>query len=628
MVLLGDHNIVTPTPIQSKAIPVALTGGDVVGIAQTGTGKTLAFALPMIQRLHKGQVGLIMAPTRELAEQICETFRKLGEYPVLVIGGAAISRQVKDLKRPHSLIVATPGRLIDHIQQGNVRLNRVAIVVLDEADRMLDMGFAPAIKQILRHVPKQRQTMLFSATVAPEVMDIAQHFMVEPVTVEVASQGQPSELVDQEIIYLEHGEKNNMFTELLYENKGSILVFARTRYGARNLARKAVSEGHRAAEIHSDRTLNQRREALRAFKSGEVRILVATDIAARGIDVHEISLVVNYDVPEKAEDYVHRIGRTGRAGFAGRAITLAIPQQARDVQDIESLMGLEIPMSSRSTVARPAGRGARLNRHARNQFSEVKPQSGSGGEAFEGANELMKSRQQEAQRTRHVPREAADRAKPFVKRDDAGKFDRNRDSKPFVKRDDAGKFDLNRDSKPFVKRDDAGKFDRNRDAKPYAKRDDAGKFDRNRDAKPFAKRDDAGKFDRNRDAKPYAKRDDAGKFDRNRDSKPYAKRDDAGKFDRNRDAKPFAKRDDAGKFDRNRDAKPFVKRDDNRRPPEREHKPGAGKPSGSSARPVDKDKGKRKGPHGKVAAPVSAAKSPKRKSGKPDWAKQRSSKKR
>ncbi|MBS1713072.1 MAG: DEAD/DEAH box helicase [Armatimonadetes bacterium] len=356
---LKRHGIVEPTPIQGKAIPVAMSGADLVGIAQTGTGKTLAFGLPMVQLLKPGQVGLVLAPTRELAQQIAETFHKLHVPCVLVIGGASMGKQVQQLRREHRVIVATPGRLQDHLNQKTVRLDRVSIVVLDEADRMLDMGFAPAIKKILDTVPKRRQTLMFSATMPKEIADLADAYLYRPVRIDVAPAGTPSELVRQELFYVQHEGKQPLLHSLLDENRGSVLVFARTRHGARKLAKSIRNQGHSAAEIHSDRTLAQRREALQGFKDGEYRILVATDIAARGIDVKDIGLVINFDVPEKADDYVHRIGRTGRAGSRGKAITIALPDQSKDVRDIERLTGKELEVSPRSTAAPHAARTGR-----------------------------------------------------------------------------------------------------------------------------------------------------------------------------------------------------------------------------------------------------------------------------
>lgn len=344
---LGFH---TPTPIQEEAIPVALKGRDIVGIAQTGTGKTLAFGLPMVMRLPKGEFGLVLAPTRELAIQIEETFNKFYVKTALLIGGAPMPRQVGQLRARPTVIIATPGRLLDHMNQRTVDLRRTSIVVLDEADRMLDMGFAPTIRKILEATPEQRQTMMFSATMPKEIAELASQYLRKPANIEVARPGTPIELIEQELVMVPKDDKPAMLGSLLKENDGTILVFARTRHGARKIAKSIRTLGHSATEIHSDRTLAQRKAALHGFKTGMYRVLVATDIAARGIDVKDISLVLNYDVPENAEDYLHRIGRTGRAGASGRAITLATPDQHKDVRDIERLLQAKLPVSKRSNA--------------------------------------------------------------------------------------------------------------------------------------------------------------------------------------------------------------------------------------------------------------------------------------
>jgi ATP-dependent RNA helicase RhlE len=341
----------TPTPIQQDAIPVACSGKDLVGIAQTGTGKSLAFALPMIARIRRGEAGLVMVPTRELALQLEELFKSFQIKTAVVIGGIPNARQVMQLRANPTVIVATPGRLLDHLGQRTVDLRRISVVVLDEADRMLDMGFQPAIEKILSHVPAKRQTMLFSATMPTEIARLAEQYLNDPARVEVAPAGTPASAVEQELVIVPHEHKSAMLSTILNEHQGSVLVFARTRHGARKLAKSVRGSGHSADELHSDRTLAQRKAALHAFKTGGARVLVATDIAARGIDVKDIALVVNYDIPENPEDYVHRIGRTGRAGASGRAVTLATPEQRRDVRDIEKLLSLKLALSRHSLPA-------------------------------------------------------------------------------------------------------------------------------------------------------------------------------------------------------------------------------------------------------------------------------------
>ncbi|HBA60125.1 MAG TPA: hypothetical protein DCZ92_04790 [Elusimicrobia bacterium] len=340
----------TPTPIQQKAIPAAASGTDMVGIAQTGTGKTIAFAIPMIQRLAavEGR-GLILVPTRELALQVAEVVKQfaplLGMATAVVIGGESAGRQRQELFRKPRIIIATPGRLIDHINQRNVNLSDVRVLVLDEADRMFDMGFAPQIEKIIASLSKERQTMLFSATMPDAIMKLAGRHMKLPTRIEVARSGQLVEKVVQELFIVDRGDKPALLGKLLDKYWGSVLLFVRTKHNARKIARDIRNLPHTAAEIHSNRSLSQRREALEGFKSGKYRILVATDIAARGIDVTGIELVINYDLPDEDENYVHRIGRTGRAGQPGRAITFASPDQGKDVRSIERLIRMPLPVS-------------------------------------------------------------------------------------------------------------------------------------------------------------------------------------------------------------------------------------------------------------------------------------------
>ena len=355
---LNAAGITVPTPIQSAAIPIASTGRDLIGIAQTGTGKTLAFALPMITRFRDDDRGVVLAPTRELAEQIAVGMQKIGFHPALLIGGAPMGRQVSQLRGRCNMIVATPGRLMDHIQQKNVSLRGVTTVVLDEADRMLDMGFAPIIKKFLDMTPSNRQTLLFSATMPKEIEDLALNYMKNPARVEIAPQGTASELVEHEVAYVGFDDKRSVLERLLSDENGTILVFTRTRHGARKLAVIVRQMGHQAGELHADRSLPQRQAAMEGFRNGRLRVLVATDIAARGIDVKSIALIVNWDVPEHAGDYVHRIGRTGRAGQKGKAVTLVLQAQHREVRDIEKLLGTEIPISSLSTIAAPSANGS------------------------------------------------------------------------------------------------------------------------------------------------------------------------------------------------------------------------------------------------------------------------------
>jgi ATP-dependent RNA helicase RhlE len=339
-----------PTPIQSKAIPVALESKDLVGIAQTGTGKTMAFAIPIVQLLAQSKnIALILVPTRELAFQVEESIMKISRpfnmRTVVLIGGDPIYKQIQALNKQPRILVATPGRLIDLLQQRKVRLNQVQILVLDEADRMLDMGFAPQIEKILKAVPSQRQTLLFSATMPSSIFKIASTYMKVPVQVEVAPSGTAAEGVSHELFIVHKENKKDLLKQILEQYRGSVLLFCRTKIGTQKIVRALRAMGHRAGEIHSDRSLSQRREALEGFRSGKYRVLAATDIAARGIDVRGIELVINYDLPEDAENYVHRIGRTGRAGSVGHAISFATPDQKGGVVSIERILKATIPIS-------------------------------------------------------------------------------------------------------------------------------------------------------------------------------------------------------------------------------------------------------------------------------------------
>jgi ATP-dependent RNA helicase RhlE len=341
-ILEGKH-LKKPTPIQHQAIPVALTGKDIIGIAQTGTGKTLAFGIPLLQRLSlmPGRA-LILVPTRELAYQIEESLSLiapgLGIRTAVFVGGASMEIQRRMLKMNPRILVATPGRLNDHLEQKTVTLQEVRILVLDEADRMLDMGFKPQIDRILAHVPRDRQTMLFSATMPQQIAKLATTHMRLPLRIEVAPAGTTVKNVEQELFVVRKEEKLRLLEKLLTDYQGTVLVFSRTKHGAKKITRILRAAGHSAAEIHANRTLSQRREALQGFQTGKYRVLVATDIAARGIHVTGIEVVINFDLPDDPEDYVHRIGRTARAGREGRAISFATPDQTSGVRTIERLI--------------------------------------------------------------------------------------------------------------------------------------------------------------------------------------------------------------------------------------------------------------------------------------------------
>jgi ATP-dependent RNA helicase RhlE len=346
-----------PTSIQHKAIPAAIDGKDIIGIAQTGTGKTLAFGIPLVQQLLKNGKGkgLIILPTRELALQVDETIRKIGNpfgiKTAVLIGGAPIRHQIREISFNPHVIIGTPGRIIDHIEQRTLNLNNVTILVLDEADRMFDMGFAPQIAKILQVVPKNRQTMLFSATMPDGIVKIASNHMKLPVRVEIAKAGTTAENIDHELFVVKKEQKLPLLKKLLGDYKGSVLIFIRVKHNARKICGALRDVGISAAEIHSNRSLGQRKEALEGFKLGRYRVLVATDIASRGIDVKNIELVINFDLPEQAEDYVHRIGRTGRAGMSGKAISFCLPEQGGKVREIERLTRLFLPISKMPDIS-------------------------------------------------------------------------------------------------------------------------------------------------------------------------------------------------------------------------------------------------------------------------------------
>jgi len=361
---LTDRGYTKPTPIQHQVIPIAIEGKDVIGIAQTGTGKTLAFGVPLLQRIAQDKVqGLILLPTRELAlqaeEMIMKVGRSFGLKTAVLIGGASQSMQVRSLRLNPHIIIATPGRLYDHLQQKTCSLDKVKIIVLDEADRMLDIGFLPQIKQILKVAPVERQTLLFSATMPDAIAYIAKNYMKMPLRIEVAPAGTASDNVEQHVFFTLREDKPALLDKLLAEHTGPILVFSRTKHGAKKITRDLRITGHTAAEIHSNLSLNQRRQSLDGFKSGRYRVLVATDIAARGIDVKNISLVINYDLPDNHEDYVHRIGRTGRAGTTGKAVSFAAPSEWSDIQKIERLVRKKINIVNAPAVT-PQPRDRRM----------------------------------------------------------------------------------------------------------------------------------------------------------------------------------------------------------------------------------------------------------------------------
>jgi len=348
---IAEAGFTEPTPIQAQAIPAGLQGRDVLGCAQTGTGKTAAFAIPMVERLAglpDGPArGLILAPTRELASQIQQTVAMLGRhhrlFAVTIVGGEDMQAQVRALRHRPAIIVATPGRLLDHMYNGTINMAAFTIVVLDEADRMLDMGFAPQLNQILDALLEERQTLLFSATMPDDLGTLARVCVKDPVRVTVGKPATPAEGVTQSLHQTTPEQKTPLLLTLLKEPVESVLVFTRTKHRADRLGRTLEQVGHRVAVLHGDRRLSQRRAALEGFRRGKVRILVATDIAARGIDVANISHVINYDLPNTPEDYVHRIGRTARMKAVGRATSFVTVDDHDQIRAIEKLLGRPVP---------------------------------------------------------------------------------------------------------------------------------------------------------------------------------------------------------------------------------------------------------------------------------------------
>jgi ATP-dependent RNA helicase RhlE len=352
---IEDAGYEIPTPIQREAIPLALKGRDLMGLAQTGTGKTAAFVLPTIQLLLGGPKRLravALVPTRELAVQVFESVQKYGAHTDIeaanIYGGVALGPQEKALRRGVDIVVATPGRLIDHMERQNLAFDDLEILILDEADRMLDMGFAPQINRIVREIPPYRQTMLFSATMPPEVEALARKYLRKPVVVQVGRRSQAAHTVTHAVYPVPRSRKTSLLLHLL-ENEAaldSVLIFTRTKHGADKLLGELRHAGIQAEAMHGDRTQSERTRALERFKSGETRVLVATDIAQRGLDILGISHVINYDVPQQAEDYVHRIGRTGRAAATGDAFTFMSPDEIAMVRLVETVLGQPIPRIS------------------------------------------------------------------------------------------------------------------------------------------------------------------------------------------------------------------------------------------------------------------------------------------
>ena len=396
---LTDSGYTSPTPIQSQAIPHLLAGRDLLGIAQTGTGKTAAFALPILQRLAAAAAKrlpgetrtLILTPTRELAIQIGDSFKRYGAHlglrHTVIFGGVGQNPQVEAMRRGVDILVATPGRLLDLMNQGHVRLSHLETFVLDEADRMLDMGFIHDVRKIVAALPKQRQTLLFSATMPGEIADLAARLLKEPVRVEVTPQATTVERIEQRVLFAPVADKRRVLVDLLRDPAMiRTIAFTRTKHGANRVAEHLDKAGIAAAAIHGNKSQNARQAALAAFRSGKLRVLVATDIAARGIDIDGVSHVVNFDLPNEPETYVHRIGRTARAGKDGRAISLCAPDERGFLKDIEKLIrrkidGAEapVPTQTQATHIQSAPRHSE-QRHPERRHPEQGRTDGRGAE--------------------------------------------------------------------------------------------------------------------------------------------------------------------------------------------------------------------------------------------------------
>ncbi len=395
---LKKHNFITPTPVQAQAIPPALEGKDVVATAQTGTGKTLGFVLPLLEKMLAAPAStaikaVILSPTRELAIQINESFQKVaagtGIRSTVVVGGLSETNQLRTIRQGSQVLIATPGRLCDFLQRKLVKLGAVDTIILDEADRMLDMGFLPSIKAILDTLPAVRQTLLFSATIEKTVAHLVESYVKDPVRITIGTVTKPTEQVDLDLYEVDHERKFDLLSHLLREEPGAFLVFTRTKHGADRLAKKLGAAGIDAARIHGDRTQAQRNQALEGFKKGKYRVLVATDVAARGIHVDGIAQVVQFDLPQVPEDFIHRAGRTGRAGARGVASTFHTPQERGEVRVIERAIRVrmnkrEVPadlpqtkLEPRKVVIIPTGQKPAAKGGDFNRFAQRRRRTGS-----------------------------------------------------------------------------------------------------------------------------------------------------------------------------------------------------------------------------------------------------------
>ena len=392
-------NFKTPTPIQAQAIPVALEGKDILGTAQTGTGKTAAFGIPLVNFLLKTQkdTALVMTPTRELATQVMQTMTSLigrgNIRTALLIGGDSMQKQLRQMQRNPRLIVGTPGRINDHLERRTLKLQNTTFLVLDESDRMLDMGFTPQINQVLKTVPEKHQTLLFSATLANNIVRLAERYLRNPVRISVGSTSTPIDKIKQEVIHVKDGDKYNQLIKEIYNRQGAILIFVKTRRGAEKMVKRLKYDDHDADAIHGNLRQNKRDKVIKAFRNAHFRILVGTDVASRGLDIPAIKHVINFDLPQLPEDFIHRIGRTARAGQEGKAVSLVSADEHKLLSDIEKLLKSAIPRkiidgfepTQTLRTAPPKSSGGGRNRPTRNfkgskrsGFSRDKPRFSEG----------------------------------------------------------------------------------------------------------------------------------------------------------------------------------------------------------------------------------------------------------
>ena len=567
---IKDSGYEKPTPIQQQMIPIISGGSDVIGLSQTGTGKTAAFVLPMLDKLatsktraRRGSCSvLVLSPTRELSNQIADTVRRYGKYvdynQTIIVGGVSYPPQIRALQRGTDIVIATPGRVLDHIESGVMSLDETTVIVLDEADQMLDFGFLPVIKRILSTVPEDRQMVLLSATMPKAVQELTKEFMRNPEFVEATPESRPVDKINQQVIYMEKPRKNMALLEILSQKEAErSIVFVRTKFGADRVQRFLNNYGILAVSLHGNKSQGQRQRALGQFRSGEATVLVATDIAGRGIDIDDVSHVINVDLPNIPESYVHRIGRTARAGRNGIAISFCSKSERSFLRDIERLIGSKLPKREDKPGSMPTA--ALLDEPVN---LDKAPSQGRGGRGNDGGGRSRRSRDGDDRGGR-----SRGPKKPFKKsfsNDDRG--DRSErpsrgDRKTFKKSfDDRGDRQERSDRKPFKKSfDDRGDRQERSDRKPFKKSyDDRGDRQERSDRKPFKKSfDDRGDRQERSERKPFKKSfDDRGdRQDRpNRgERKPFKKShsndDRGGKSDRparhdreeRSDRKPFKK---------------------------------------------------------------------------------------